>query len=328
MSNKILIVGLGSIGKRHLKILKIIKPKAKIAILSHKEKELHKASALETFYDIDKAISFQPDTALICNPSTLHLSIAKELLKNDIDLFIEKPLSNNMQEAMDFKILVNRSKVLVQVGYNLRFTKSMQLIKELLDKQKIGRILSFRSEVGSYLPDWRKTGDYRKQVSAKKELGGGVLLELSHEIDYLLWLFGKPAWLNANISKQSQLSIDVEDNVNLMLSFKKQNINGSLNMDFYRRDPTRNLTIIGTAGSIKWDGIKGIVSIFRPETDWNTLKTFENEINNSYEDQLLSFFNSIKEKKETLVTLDDGISTLKVIEAAKESNSLGKKVQL
>ena len=99
-------------------------------------------------------------------------------------------------------------------------------------------------------------------------------------------------------------------------------------MDFYRRDPTRNLTIIGTAGSIKWDGIKGIVSMFRPETDWNTLKTFENEINNSYEDQLLSFFNSIKEKKETLVTLADGIGTLKVIEAAKESNSLGKKVHL
>ena len=107
----------------------------------------------------------------------------------------------------------------LMVGYNLRYMKSLIKFREILSKKKIGKILSVRSEVGSYLPSWRKDTDYKKSVSAKKKLGGGVLLELSHDIDYLFWLFGKVEWVSATIYKQSNLKIDTEDTAIITLGF-------------------------------------------------------------------------------------------------------------
>jgi predicted dehydrogenase len=103
------------------------------------------------------------------------------------------------------------------VGYNLRFMKSLKKFREILKKNTIGKILSIRSEVGSYLPSWRPDSDYKKSVSAIKKLGGGVLLELSHDIDYLVWLFGNVKWVSSTIHRQSNLKIDTEDTAHITL---------------------------------------------------------------------------------------------------------------
>ena len=111
-------------------------------------------------------------------------------------------------------------KIALMTAYNLRFQPSLQEFRKQIKQQRIGKILSVRVEVGQYLPNWRPESDYRKGVSAQKKLGGGVLLELSHEIDYISWIFGDYKWVKAHISKQSNLEIDVEDTAYLLLGFK------------------------------------------------------------------------------------------------------------
>ena len=160
-------------------------------------------------------------------------------------------------------------------------------------------LVSIRAEVGQYLPNWRKDVDYKQTVSAKKSLGGGVLLELSHEIDYLSWLFGRPLWVNADVRAVSNLEIDVEDQVMMILGFKPSpeggEISASVNLDFIRQDVTRTCTLIGDQGSIKWDGVAGIVYIYDVEQQqWIEHFSDENSGVNSYQNEWEHFTDCIK----------------------------------
>ena len=111
---------------------------------------------------------------------------------------------------MNYWMLAKKAKTVLAIGYNLRFLSSLQKFKSILDDKIIGDVWSVRSEVGQFLPSWRPNSDYRKGVSAQYALGGGVLLELSHDIDYLRWIFGEVAWVQAVLAQQSDLEIDVE----------------------------------------------------------------------------------------------------------------------
>ena len=138
-------------------------------------------------------------------------------------------------------------------GYNLRFSPSLMYFNELIKKNIVGQILSVRCEVGQYLPEWRPNKDYRKTVSANFHLGGGVLLELSHEIDYLRWIFGEVDWVRATLAQQSSLVFDVEDSAHLTLGFlpneNGRQLIGTLNLDFIRHDQTRACIAIGEKGA-------------------------------------------------------------------------------
>lgn len=323
--NRILIVGLGSVGTRHLKYLRPIFPNADIRALTSKSLNKNKYGLNGTFIDIDKAVKFSPDFAVIASPSSNHIEISKKFAINNTHLFIEKPLSNKSENVEDFLNLCRKNRIKIQVGYNLRYSKSLKFFKKMLQDNILGPIFSIRCDVGQYLPNWRSGKNYSKSVSANKDLGGGVLLELSHELDYIRWIFGEIEWVIAHVDKLSDLNIDVEDTAHITLGIKKvNNIKHkilNLNMDFYRHDATRTCLVIGKNGSLKWDFIKGIVKKFdKNKNQWITLYEAKNEIDETYVHQWKDFINNMNSKTYSLTSGKDGLKVLKIIEAIKTSS--------
>ncbi len=331
---RILVVGLGSIGKRHIQVIQNLYPKMTIAVLRHRlcdKKEIELAGVDCCFTHIDDAISFKPHAAVIANPATKHLDVAIKLAESGVPLLIEKPISSDISGVQKLINIGIKNHVILMTAYNLRFLPSLIAFKNILAQGKIGQIYSVRAEVGQYLPEWRAGLDYRQSVSAQKKLGGGVLLELSHEIDYLLWLFGAIDWVSGYVSLQSHLEIDVEDTAYVIIGFKSkttgQQLTASLNMDFIRHDTSRKCEVIGELGSLRWDAVIGKVECFsRGEKDWKLLYSEQPERNHTYIEQMKDFILCVETGTAPRVSAIDGIDTLAVIDAVRKSSDSGKRI--
>jgi predicted dehydrogenase len=331
--NRILIVGLGSIGKRHLKLARELFPRSRIAVLRREAESIVPEYADYSFSNITEALEFSPQMAVIANPATFHLSVAKDLAKIGTHLLVEKPLSATSKGVSDLLDICREKKARLATGYNLRFLPSLQKFKAMLDNNTIGAVWSVRSEVGQFLPSWRLDVDYQKGVSAQHALGGGALLELSHELDYLRWIFGEVTWVQASLSKQSDLELDVEDTAHLIVGFHKkprlQSLIASVSLDFIRHDRTRSCTAIGKLGSLRWDGISGTVEIYEAQSQtWQVVYKYQDVRDESYLAEWNDFVTCITMKKEPFVSGQDGLKVLRIIEAARLSEKTGRRVSV
>lgn len=333
MINKILIVGFGSIGVRHARVVKALYPNIEIGILHHRESATSQASDNHEFFSIEDALAFQPQIAIIANPSPFHVLVAQSLANAGIHLLIEKPLSDSMSQVKALFETAEKNHSLITVGYNLRFLKSLQKFKSILESGVIGRINSVQCSVGQYLPSWRPGMDYRKSVSANSGLGGGVLLELSHELDYLIWIFGSVDWVQAFIGRQSNLEIDVEDSACLIMQHMGRSGNGpisaSVNLDFIRHDSTRSCTAIGALASLRWDGINDSVEIWESNSNgWKELYAESSERDESYASQFNHFMNAILAGDQDKSRLNNGVAALELIEQIRIAAISGNRIYL
>jgi predicted dehydrogenase len=326
--NRILIVGLGSIGKRHLRLAKELLPKADIRVLRHQVTSEVPEFSNGCFSGIEEAIAFAPQIAVIASPSPFHIATAQSLAEVGVHLLIEKPLSNSLDGVTQLLETCQKQGTVLLTGYNLRFLPSLQRFRDLLGEGVIGKVLSVRCEIGQYLPSWRPDSDYRQSVSARRELGGGVLLELSHELDYLRWIFGEIDWVKATLSHQSSLEIDVEDTAHLILGFTPttdgHQLIGSVNLDFIRHDTTRLCTSIGENGSLRWNGLTGEVALYETGAkEWRELFSHTHQRDDSYLAEWQNFIECITEHKRPMITGEDGLKVLQIIEAARNSATSG-----
>ena len=328
----VLVVGLGSIGRRHIGIISNIFPKINIIALRHKQCEKEDIKSLGLYKcvtSIDEAIATKPQIAIIANPATKHIETAKALALHGVNIMVEKPISTNSKDAQELVDICNNNNINLAVAYNLRFLPSLICFKQYIQLDLIGKIYSIRSEIGQYLPDWRPESDYRCGVSAKKSSGGGVLLELSHEIDYLGWIFGPISWVKSHTSKQTDLEIDVDDNASIILGFKGNEAIASLNMDFIRHDATRQCYAIGEKGTLFWNGITGKVSFFSKKNKlWVELFNSSPTRDYTYSEEIKSFVKSVEYGLNPFVTGEDGLETVLVVEAIEQSNLTNSKVFL
>ena len=325
---KIVIIGLGSMGTRHLKILRQLIPNAEIKVLRNINIKEVPHFSNGNLYSLDEVLKFAPEIAVVATPSTFHIESAQILAEAGINLFIEKPLSNSVAGIVQLIETCEKNKNVLMVGYNLRFSPSLQQFRNYLNDNIVGEIYSVNCESGQYLPDWRPEKDYRSGVSAKEELGGGVLLELSHEIDYLKWIFGDIEWTMATLSKQSNLEIDVEDTAHLIFGFNPKHngrkIIGVLNLDFIRQHQARNCEVIGETGSLRWDGIEGTVESFtRSSGVWRRLFSHKPKIDETYVAEWENFLDCITNKKNPIVSGLDGLRVVEIVEAARKSSEFG-----
>ena len=333
MINRILIVGLGSIGTRHLRIARELHPDADIRVLRQQECVSIPEYADGCFATIEQAVAFLPQIAVIANPAPFHISVAQQLAEAGVHLLIEKPLSSSVDGVRQLIEACHRQGTALLTGYNLRFLPSLQRFRNFLLDNVIGKVLSVRCEIGQYLPSWRPEIDYRQSVSARRELGGGVLLELSHEFDYLRWIFGEVEWVNATLSRQSILEIDVEDTASLILGFEPADdgfkLIGTVNLDFIRHDTTRSCTAIGENGTLRWNGITGAVELYEAgANEWRELFNHAHQRDESYLAEWQNFIDCVKEHKMPMVTGEDGLKVLQIIEAARNSAVSGVQVSL
>jgi predicted dehydrogenase len=326
--DRILIVGLGSIGKRHLRLARELLPNADIRVLRHQAtNEVHEYSN-GSFSSIEEAFAFAPQIAVIASPAPFHIAIAQALAEVGVHLLIEKPLSASLSGVMQLLETCQNQSVVLLTGYNLRFLPSLQRYRDFLGGGVVGKVLSVRCEIGQYLPSWRLDSDYRQGVSAKHELGGGVLLELSHELDYLRWIFGEVDWVKATLSRQSDLEIDVEDTAHITLGYAPAldgyQLIGAVNLDFVRHDTTRICTAIGEKGSLRWNGLTGEVLFYGAgRKEWELMFSHQHQRDDSYMAEWKNFIECVNTHKIPLITGEDGLKVLQIIEAARHSAKSG-----
>ncbi|WP_341880173.1 Gfo/Idh/MocA family oxidoreductase [Synechococcus sp. UW140] len=325
---RVLIVGLGSIGKRHLRLARRLMPNADIRVLRHQNNNEVPEYSNGSFANLDEAVAFKPQIAVIASPASFHVATSQSLADDGVHLLIEKPLSNSFSGVARLLETCRDKNLVLQIGYNLRFLPSLQRYKDLLDQGIIGNIFSVRCEIGQYLPTWRPDTDYRTSVSARSEMGGGALMELSHELDYLRWIFGEVEWIKATLCRQSELEINVEDSAHLTLGFQpkanKRQLIAQVNLDFIRHDTTRTCTTIGEKGTLSWNGLNGVVSFYPAgSNEWLELFSHLHHRDESYLAELENFMECVVQHKKPLVTGEDGLIVLEIIEAARSSDAAG-----
>ena len=324
MIRRIVIIGYGSIGKRHLRIARETIPDAEILVLRHQHTTDIPEFADYVSASVQEVLDFCPQIVVVANPAPFHLKYAEALLATDCHFLIEKPIAVESKGVKEFLDQVHMAKRVCQVGYNLRFVPSLIAFRRLIHEGVIGRPMAIRCEIGQYLPDWRPGTDYRDGVSARREMGGGVLLELSHEIDYLRWIFGEVEWVSAWIGHLSDFDIDVEDTAYITLGFQSmrgtKEVVASLMMDFIRCDATRTCTVIGNEGTLHWNGLTGTVEQFTPGAQgWIEVVHHPHGRDDSYRAQWAHFLHCVQLGDRPLADGDAGLAVLNVVEAAKQS---------
>jgi predicted dehydrogenase len=315
---KIIVIGCGSIGRRHMKNLIDLNVDEVIGVdLSEEYCEWARENlSLKTYTDLKEALEKEkPNGVLICTPPSSHVKLAKIVTKYNSHIFIEKPISDSL-EGIDELIEITNHKC--TVGYNLRFNKGIQKIKKIIEDKKYGKILYSKILVGQYLPDWRPWQDYKESYTARKELGGGIILDASHEIDYALWFFGTPKKIFSISDKVSNLEVNVEDTSEIIMQFENKII-VNIHLDFVRRDKKRYCEIVFENGTIYYDLINNELKEFDvKENKWD-IEKIEEEVNEMYVNEMKHFIKMINENIGPSCSLEEAKKTLEVCLKIKEN---------
>jgi len=327
---KFLIAGFGSIGRRHLRNLRTLGESDIILLRSHKSTlPDDEITGLPVETDIIAALAHKPDAVIISNPTALHLDVAIPAAKAGCAILMEKPVSHSLDRLDEFKQAVKTGGAGVLMGYQFRFHPGLRQVKTWLADGLIGRPLSFRAQWGEYLPNWHPWEDYRASYTARQDLGGGVVVTLSHPIDYLRWLLGDVKSLWAFSGRLSDLEIQVEDFAEIGMQFAN-GVTGSLHVDYYQQPPSHTLEITGTAGRITWDNADGTARLFQAETGkWQEVNMPANfDRNDLFIAETKHFLDIVQKKAEPVCSLADGEAALKLCLAVHESAASGQMVHL
>ena len=324
---KILIIGLGSAGQRHLRILiKILGKKntefyclrtTKRNLIIDDNLKTKKTKSLSKYYNINdieakNVYDHKFEIVFITNPIYRHMHYALKFAKRGSHLFIEKPLSHNLKDTDKLIKLVKKNKIKICVGYQLRFHPGIRLLKKFLLEKKLGKLLSGTFHFGEYLPLMHKYEDYTKTHMAQKRQGGGALLCLSHEVDLVRFLLGEPKIVKSSIKKKSNLNMDVEDTVEAKLKYQKDTFI-NLEINFTDNPPEHFIYLKFKNGFILWDYIDKYVLYVNSKLNLKKKINFKKHSRNSmFISQAKNFLNSIKKKEKIISDINNGLKTLKL----------------
>ncbi len=278
---------MGSIGQRHHRNLKKIDKKMNFFCIRSKEnspmlnddlkvlkKKLNTKQIGIKQIKWDEIKKYNIDTAFITNPTSLHVNTALKLIKNNLNLFIEKPLSNNLKNIYVLKKQLNKKKLKCEIGFQNRYHDLLIKLKKIINKNKYGKVVKCNIEFCHYLPNHHKYEDFKTSYASQKRLGGGVILCFSHELDYAQYLFGKPyKIIPINISSNKEFKIDVETNAIFSILYKK-NLPVTFNLDFLKKKTSRHCRIQFEKAYVDLDLIKNKMFI-----QTNKTKTISSKLN-------------------------------------------------
>ena len=318
---KVLIAGLGSIGRRHLRNLRKVGIQDVIAyrVRGNDIPEMDEYP-LPVYGSLTTALAQKPDIVFVTNPTSLHLEVALAAARQGCHLFIEKPLSHTLKSVDELIDIVTTNGSVAMVGCNFRFHPALQQIQRLLVAGSLGRVITARGHAGEFLPGWHPSEDWRLSYSARKELGGGVILTLIHELDYAYWLFGPVRKVFAQAGGWGGLGLDVEDTAEILLEHRSQS-RVSVHLNYVQRPPTRTLEIIAERGTIQWDYQAGLVKWYDSETArweiWTEPPTFDR--NTMFLDEVTHFIDCVAGRSTPLIPLTEAKAVLEIALAAKQS---------
>lgn len=299
---KVLIIGLGSIAKKHIAVLQEIDSTVEfVALRSSGNCEVFEY--IRNIYDWDAISQESPDFILISNPTSLHFETLQKLKSYSIPLFIEKPLFSEIGAVQDKLVQeITNEGIPTYVACNLRFLDSIREIRNIITNERVNEINVY---CGSYLPNWRPEVDFRTVYSANKEMGGGVHIDLIHELDYVYWLFGTPKDTQSFFRNNSSLEISAFDYANYLWEYNYFCV--SIILNYYRRQPKRNLEIVCEAATYNVDLRQNSIMC----NDELLFKSSQS-ISDTYKEQMLFFIHNIVKGKETFNTIKDAYNVLKL----------------
>lgn len=262
---KLLFVGLGGAGQRHLRIFKqLLGPETQFTAfrstrttpLLNADFTVNESTTVEKYYDLtcfdslSAALDDGPDLIVISTPSSLHYHVARMAVDKGIGVFIEKPFSDNLDGFIEFAQVVQSKNLPFFISYQRRFHELIQHAQSALNSGKIGKPFNAVFNVASYVPEWHGYEDFRNLYACRKELGGGVLLTEIHELDLCVWFFGLPQSVNCIGGNFSNFKLDVEDTVQILLKYPGLSV--SVNLCFMQKHNRRDFQIAGTDGYLEW----------------------------------------------------------------------------
>ncbi|MBI4356173.1 MAG: Gfo/Idh/MocA family oxidoreductase [Candidatus Omnitrophica bacterium] len=324
------VIGCGSIGLRHLRNLHrlgwddlvVWDPQA------DRRAEARRACGARPAVSLADAVGGGAQVAFVTTPTALHLPAALEAARAGCHLFIEKPLSHTAEGLEELVEKVRRHQLITLVGCNMRFHHGPATIKRLLDEGAVGRVISASFDAGQYLPDWHPEQDYRQQYSARRALGGGVVLDGIHELDLARWFFGEVAEAFAYGGHRSSLEIDVEDTADILLKFQR-GASATVHLDYVQRVYGRRCKVIGEQGTILWDMTEGSVRLYTASTrGWQEFPPPAGyTVNDMYVAELQHFLRCLEGTEQPMQDLHEARQALHLALAVQSSLDTGSAVR-
>jgi predicted dehydrogenase len=231
-----LVVGGGSIGRRHLRNLKTLGAEhlGLVETDSSRREAIADELPVVGFCRLQEGLDWAPNLVIVATPTHLHAEQALEIVRGGFPILVEKPLSHTDAGISEIAQLVESKKIVSLVGCNMRFHPGPVKVKQLLEEGRLGRILFARVHSGSYLPDWRPNTDYRRNYSARVETGGGCILDCIHEIDLARWYLGEVDSVFCSAGHLSSLEIETED-VAILLCRHAGGAISEIHLDYVQR---------------------------------------------------------------------------------------------
>jgi len=324
---KALVVGGGSIGRRHLKNLRALGLDKLGIVETNPDRRTAVASEVNAvpFSGLDAGLEWSPDFVVVATPTYLHLHHALSAAQRGCDLFVEKPLSHTSEGLLELSELAERKNLISLVGCNMRFHPGPAKVKELLEEGALGKVFFARVHCGSYLPGWRPGSDYRENYAAREESGGGCILDCIHEIDLARWYLGDVQDVLCMTAHTGSLEIETED-VAALVCRHSNGAMSEIHLDYVQRSYERGCQIVGERGSLFWDFASGQVRWFDAGgAQWTVFSQPETwHVNEMYVSEMKHFLECVQSRCVTTLPIPEAVSVMQIAFAAKTSAREGR----
>jgi predicted dehydrogenase len=252
-----LVLGCGSIGTRHARNLTRLG--VDVAVSDTDLAAAHRLAAELGVDAVNREAATTHDLIVVATPTHRHVADLAWALEHEANVFVEKPLASSASDLARARAIGATSPHrVVMVGCNLRFSEGYTTLASNLGA--VGRPAAFLIDYGWWLPAWRPGRDYRTLYSARRALGGGIVLDAIHEIDYALELGGPVVEVASSISRSGLLEMDAEDMADIVIRHAG-GASSHIHLDYLRRRRSRSCTVIGNAGELSWDAPRGVVEL-------------------------------------------------------------------
>ncbi len=321
---KIVVVGTGSIGRRHLANLAVHRPHDEVLAVSahHRHDEVAVEGAqVPAVADLDLALATSPDAVFVCNPSILHVDTACRAMQAGAHVYLEKPVATDLAGCTTLVSMAQRTGRVVAVGQQLRFHPLVVDMRERLEAGLLGSLLSVEANLGEHIADYHPGEDFRQSYTARADLGGGVLLTQTHQPDLLTWLFGAPRRVSAIGGRRGDLGIDVEDSVSYLFE-GDHGVAVYGHVDYLQRPKRWTITVTGVDGRLTFDYHASTLT-HTPSAVGAPAQVEPRPIerNDLFVAALDDFFDSIESDRSPRCSLSDATLTMELIEAIRASMS-------